>query len=469
MTKDILTKSVTEIAPLIQKKEISPVELTKSVLEHAKATEESTNATMEFYHEDAIKQAVKAEQEITSGKYRGLFHGVPMAIKDNIFIENKRTTMSSKIHKNFVSPYDATVVSKIKNAGAILTGKLNMHEYAMGITNNNPHYGAVRNPWDLTKVSGGSSGGSAAALATDATFASIGTDTAGSIRLPSALCGTVGIKPTRGLVSLHGVFPLSWTLDHAGPMTKTVHDAAALLDTIAGYDENDPTSADVSTKHFSKAVTGDVNELVIGIEEDFFFLNIDARIEQLIRQSIDTLVSQGANVKIVKIPALIEGEAVGFHMSLSEASMVHYDSILTRLKDFGDDVQAMLDSGASPASKDYLNSAKIREQAINQFNDAFQKVDVIIAPTTPVMPNKIGEDLVDLNGEKVDFLSQMIRLTSPGNYTGLPSLSIPCGLVDEMPVGLQIIGPAFKDDIVLNVGYAIEQTNPLQGKKPRLT
>jgi len=468
MTKNILSKSVTDIAPLIQNKDLSPVELTKTTLDHAEVCEEKINATMEFYRKEAIAYAKKAEQEIMSGNYRGLFHGVPMAIKDNIFIENKRTTMSSKIHKDYVSTYDATVVKKVKEAGAILTGKLNMHEYAMGITNNNPHYGAVRNPWDLTKVSGGSSGGSAAALAADTTFASIGTDTAGSIRLPSALCGTVGLKPTRGRVSLHGIFPLSWTLDHAGPMTKTVKDAAALLEIIAGYDENDPISKDVSMNSFVNTLTGDVNELVIGIEEDFFFNHIDTRIERLIRQAIETLVSQGAKVEIIKIPALTDGEAVGYHMSLSEASMVHYNSILTRLEDFGEDVRGMLGSGASPASKDYLLSANIRELAIKQFNDAFQKVDVIIAPTTPVMPNKIGEDLVDLNGEKVDFLSQMIRLTSPGNYTGLPSLSVPCGLIDEMPVGLQIIGPAFKEDVVLNVGYAIEQTNPLQGKKPKL-
>lgn len=468
MSKHILSHSVTELAPLIKTKEVSPVEVTKAVLDHAENTEEQINATMEFYSHEAIESAKHAEDEIANGNYRGLFHGIPMALKDNIFMKNKRTTMTSKIHENYVATYDATVVKKLKDAGAIITSKLSMHEYAMGITNENEHYGAVRNPWNLEKVSGGSSGGSGAALASDTTFASIGTDTAGSIRLPSALCGTVGLKPTRGLVSSHGVFPLSWTLDHVGPMTKTVEDAAALLEVIAGHDENDPVSATESLDTYIDALTGNVEDLIIGIEEDFFFSNIDSRIEQIVREQIKVLEDRGARVETVKIPALLEGEAAGFHISLSEASMIHYNSILTRLEDFGEDVRDMLAMGATPASKDYIESMKVREKAIQQFAHIFQKVDVIIAPTTPVMPNQIGEELVDLNGEQVDFLTQMIRLTSPGNYTGLPSLSVPGGFVNNMPVGIQILGKAFDEATVLQAGHAIEQSDPLQGKKPNI-
>lgn len=469
MSKDLITKPVEELAPLIKNKSVSPVELTKAVLDLAEKVEEKLNATMAFYRKEAETAAKKAEEEITAGNYRGMYHGIPMGIKDNIFMKDKVTTMSSKIHQDYVSPYDATVITKLREAGVIFTGKLSMHEYAMGITNNNPHYGPVHNPWDLNKVSGGSSGGSGAALAADATVASIGTDTAGSIRIPSALCGTVGLKPTRGRVSAYGVFPLSWTLDHVGPMTKTVKDAAGLLEIIAGYDEKDPVSVDTPVGNYLNELNGDVKDLVIGVEEDFFFNEIDSRIDKLVRATIQSLVDQGAKVEVVKIPSLIEGENAGFNISLSEASTIHFNNILTRLEDFGEDVRGMLGMGASPATKEYANALRVREKAQDEFREVFKKVDVIIAPTSPVMANNIGEEHVDLNGKQVDFLSNIIRLTSPGNYTGLPTLAVPCGLVDNMPVGLQVIGPEFREDLVLKAGYAIEQTNPLKGYKPLLS
>ena len=423
---------------------------------------------MEFYRKEAIAYAKKAEQEIMSGNYRGLFHGVPMAIKDNIFIENKRTTMSSKIHKDYVSTYDATVVKKVKEAGAILTGKLNMHEYAMGITNNNPHYGPVRNPWDLTKIPGGSSGGSGAAVAVGSSVASIGTDTAGSIRIPAAACGIVGLKPTRGLVSTHGVYPLSWTQDHVGPMTKTVKDAASLLEIIAGYDEKDPASVEPSANNYLDQITGDVKDLVIGVNEDYFFNNIDANIEKSVRDQIQSLVDRGAKIEPVKIPALKDAEWAGFTFSVSEGSAIHMNSVLSRSEDYGEDIRGFLVSGAFPSSTQYAEALKVREALIQDFNEAFKKVDVLISPTLPVMPNNIGEELVNLNGKEVELLPNFIRLTGPANITGLPTLSVPSGFNGQLPIGIQIIGPAFSEGRVLNTGYAIEQMNPLQGKRPIL-
>jgi len=468
VTHKLISKSVEQLAPLIENKTISPVELTEAVLARAEASQDQINAYLDFYHDDAMSAAKKAETDIMNGDYRGMYHGIPMGIKDNVYFENKRTTMASKIHQHFRPTYDATVVAKLREAGVIFTGKLHMHEYALSITNNNPHFGPVRNPWDLNKIPGGSSGGSAAAIAVGSSVASIGTDTAGSIRIPASACGIVGLKPTRGRVSTRGVYPLSWTQDHVGPMAKTVKDTAGLLNIIAGYDAQDPASVEQSTDDYVASLTGDVTDLIIGIEEDYFFNQIDAEVEKSVRAQIQDLVDQGATVKPVKIPALKDAEWAGFCFSVSEASMVHHDSILERPEDFGEDIRGFLLSGASPASDGYAQALKVREQLIADFNAAFKQVDVLIAPTLPIMPNDIGDDRVDLNGEKVDLLSNIIRLTGPGNLTGLPALSVPCGMNGQLPVGLQIIGPAFSESRLLNAGFAIEQMSPLKGKTPNL-
>lgn len=468
MTITFDSTSVEELAALISNKSISPVELTKSVLDRAEASQEKLNAYLTIYRKEAEEAAKIAEAEIMSGDYRGMYHGIPMGIKDNIYFENKQTTMASKIHKDFIPKYNATVIEKLKEAGVIFTGKLHMHEYALSITNNNPHFGPVRNPWDLNKIPGGSSGGSGAAVAIGSSIASIGTDTAGSIRIPASACGIVGLKPTRGRVSSHGVYPLSWTQDHVGPMTSTVKDAAGLLGIIAGYDEKDAASMNQPVDHYLDAITGDVKDLVIGVNEEYFFKNIDAKIEKSVRDQIDMLVDRGAKIEPVQIPSLKDAEWAGFCFSVSEASMIHHDSILERPEDFGEDIRGFLLSGASPASSEYANALKVREQLIADFNEAFKKVDVLISPTLPIMPNDIGDDLAELNGEKVDLLSNIIRLTGPANLTGLPALSVPCGMNGQLPIGLQIIGPAFSEGRVLNTGYAIEQMNPLQGKRPVL-
>ncbi|RLL48472.1 amidase [Oceanobacillus piezotolerans] len=468
MANEIVTKSVEELAPLIKNKEISPVELAEAVLNRAEETNEKTNAYISIYRDEAIENAKKAEEEIRNGNYLGMYHGIPMGIKDNVFFKDKLTTLGSKIHKDYVPSYDATIVEKLRDAGVIFTGKLNLHEYALSITSDNPYYGAVRNPWDLEKTPGGSSGGSGAAVAVGASIASIGTDTAGSIRIPAAACGIVGLKPTRGLVSTHGVFPLSWTQDHVGPMTKTVKDAAGLLEIIAGHDQKNAGSMERTPENFLDQITGDVKDLVIGVDEEYFFNNIDSNIEKSVRDTIQTLVDQGAKVETVEIPAMKDADWAGFTFSVSEASAVHYRSIIERPEDFGEDIRGFLVSGAFPSSKQYADAVKVKEQLTQDFNEIFKNVDVLISPTLPVMPNKIGDEMVDLNGEQVPLLPNFIRLTNPLNIIGTPTLSVPCGWNGNMPVGIQITGPAFADGRVLNTGYAIEKLNLLGGKRPSL-
>src|SRR5690625_767752 len=467
LSKELISKSVEELAPLIENKTISPVELTKAVLDQPETNSAQINAYINISRQDAETSAKKAEEEIANGKYRGMYHGIPMSIKDNIYFKDEVTTMASKIHENFVSDYDATVVKKLRDAGVIFTGKLNMHEYAWGITNNNPHYGACRNPWDLEKIPGGSSGGSGAAVAADMSVASLGTDTAGSIRIPSSACGIVGLKPTHGRVSKYGCYPLAWSLDHIGPMTKTVKDAAGLMNVIGGYDKNDPTSVDVPVDNYTN-LNGDVKDLVIGVNEDYFFNQVDSDIEKLVRQSVQSLVDQGAKVEEVKIPSLQYAEWAELVTSLSEASAIHHTDLLKRPDDFGHDIRLLFELGELPSAVDYLQAQQVRRQLKQDFAKAFEKVDVLISPTLPVIPPSIGEDFADLNGKKVDLIDSIIRFTGPGNLTGLPALSIPCGTKGNMPVGLQIMGPVFSEKAILNAGYALEKTNPLEGKKPGL-
>jgi aspartyl-tRNA(Asn)/glutamyl-tRNA(Gln) amidotransferase subunit A len=468
LSKELISKSVEELAPLIKEKEISSLELTKAVLDHAESLNNEINAYISITREQAERAAEQIDKEIANGNYKGMYHGIPMAIKDNLYFKNEVTTMASKIHQNFVSDYDATIISKLRDAGVVFTGKLNMHEYAWGITTNNPHYGACKNPWNVERIPGGSSGGSGAAVAADMCVASLGTDTAGSIRIPSSACGIVGLKPTHGRVSKYGCFPLAWSLDHIGPMTKTVKDAAGLLEIIAGYDKNDPTSLNVPVEKYEDQLTGDVKGLVIGINEEYFFNNVDDEIEKLVRQGIQTLVDHGAKVEEVSIPSLKYAEYTELITILSEAAAIHHRNLLKRPNDFGEDIRLLFELGELPSAIDYLQAQQLRRQLKLDFQKVFEKVNVIISPTLPIIPPKIGDDYADLNGQKVDLIDHIIRFTGPGNLTGIPALTIPCGFKDGLPVGLQIMGKALDEKTVLNVGYALEKTNPLNGKKPKL-
>lgn len=468
LTTDLHLKSVEELAPLLASKSLSPVELTKAILDFAEESQPKINSYMAFYREEALARAKEVEQEILQGHYKGMYHGIPMALKDNLYFKDKITTMSSKIHKDFVSDYDATVVEKLRDAGVIFTGKLSMHEYAWGITNNNPHYGPVRNPWDLDKIPGGSSGGSGAAVAAGASVASLGTDTAGSIRIPSSACGIVGLKPTHGRVSKYGCYPLAWSLDHIGPMTKTIKDAAGMLEVIAGFDHRDPTCVNVPVDNYEKQLTGKIKDLVIGINEEYFFNNVDADVEKAVRASIQSLVDSGAKVEVVRIPSLQYAEWAELVTSLSEAAAIHHSDLQKRPQDFGDDIRLLFELGELPSAVDYLQAQQVRRQIKQEFTEIFNKVDVLISPTLPVVASTIGDDFAELNGKKVDLIDNIIRFTGPSNLTGLPALSVPCGFKGNLPIGLQIIGPAFKEGRILNVGYAVEQANPQRNRKPNI-
>lgn len=465
MAKELLSKTATEVARFIESKEVSPVEVTQALLDHAHELNDTINAYISFRDDAALTEAKRAEEEISAGQYRGPLHGIPMAIKDNLYVGGEVTTMASKIHGDFVSKDDSSVVAKLKEAGAVLTGKLNMHEYAWGIDNNSPHFGSVQNPRNLEKVPGGSSGGSGAAVASNATFTALGTDTAGSIRIPSSVCGLVGLKPTHGRVAKYGCYPLAWSLDHIGPMSKSVADAAATLQAIAGFDRRDPTAIDVPVDDYMAALGGDPKGLVIGVEEDYFFRDVHSPIEKLVRKQIEGLVARGAVVKKVTIPSLAYSEWTELATSLSEASAIHHTDLVERPDDFGADIRFLFELGEMFSSVDYLQAQQARRQIKHEFNAALEEVDVIMTPTLPVLPPDIGSSVANLNGNDVDLIDHFIRFTGPGNLTGLPALSMPVGLEEGLPVGLQIMGKAFDEATVLRVGAHIEEGNPMQGQR----
>ncbi|SFE82229.1 amidase [Alteribacillus iranensis] len=467
MSKDLVSKPVEELAPLIKNREVSSLEVTKAVMNHAETVDETINAFISMTREQAENAARQADQEIASGNYKGMYHGIPMAVKDNLYIKDELTTMASKIHGKYIPDYTATIIDKMKDAGIVFTGKLNMHEYAWGITTNNPHWGACRNPWNTKRYPGGSSGGSGAAVASDMSVASLGTDTAGSIRIPSSTCGIVGLKPTFGRVSKYGCFPLAWSLDHIGPMTKTVKDAAGLLEIIQGFDKNDPTSINVPENKYVDKLNGDIKDLVIGVNEDYYFKDVDREVEENVRKGIKKLEELGAKVETISIPGLKHAEYAELVTSLSEASAIHHRNLVNRPDDYGDDIRLLFELGELPSAVEYLQAQQLRRQLKLDYQKAFEKVDVLVTPTLPIIQPEIGQDTVDLNGKQVDLINHTIRFMGPSNLTGLPSLSVPCGVGKEnMPIGMQIIGPPLREDLILNVGYAFEKTNPLQGQKP---
>lgn len=468
MSKSLNQFAIEELAPMLENKEISPVEVTNAVFNQIDEMDDKINSYISVTKDQAIMGAKVAEQEILSGNYRGKLHGVPMAIKDNIYFKGSKTTMGSKIHQNFIPEYDATVVEKLRDQGVIFTGKLNLHEYAWGATTNNPHYGACRNPWDLDRIPGGSSGGSGAAVAAHLTIASLGTDTGGSIRIPSSFCGIIGLKPTHGLVSKHGSFPLAWSLDHIGPMTKTVKDNAYVLEAIAGFDSKDPSSINSDRKTYSSMLGNGIKGLRIGVNEEYFFKDVDENVEKAVRQALLDLEKAGATLVEVDIPSMVYSEFAELVTIMSEPSAIHHDNLISRPEDFGEDVRLPLKVGELFSAVDYLQAQQVRWQLNIEFQKVFQDVDVVITPTLPFLPPKIGQLTVNINNKKdVYYPTDIIRFTGPFNLTGLPAASIPCGYANGLPIGMQIVGPAFREDIILNTAYFYEQTHmPLKEELP---
>lgn len=466
---DLCYLSLSRLASLIQRKEVSPVEATQAVLDRVAKLDTQLNSFITVLQEASLAQARAAEQDIQAGRYRGPLHGIPIAVKDLYYTKGVRTTGASKVLSDFVPSYDATVVARLQDAGVILLGKLNMHEFARGATNTASLIGPCHNPWDVSRVPGGSSGGSGAALAGGLCFGSLGSDTGGSIRIPAAFCGIVGLKPTYGRVSRYGVLPLSWSLDHAGPMTRTVLDAALMLRVIAGHDRHDPTTRTAPVPDYASLLQGDVKGLRLGIPHEFFFEQLDPEVDGAVRNAIRTLESLGARMEEVSLPLSKYAAAVGRIISLTEAGTIHERSLRTRAADYTPDVRAGFQLGQLILGKHYMKAQRVRTLIRQEMAAALQRVDVLLAPAVSIPAPKIGERTVTIGQETLEVIWALSRLSRPANLTGFPAISVPCGFTQGgLPIGLQIIGRPFAEATVLHIAYAHEQSSTWHTRRPPL-
>lgn len=452
-----MTDTIAGLAGRLRRREVSAAELTQAALDAA-ARNSDLNAFITLYDDQALAAARDADRRLAAGAARGLLDGVPLAAKDNLYMAGRRTTMGSKIHGDFVPDHTATAVARLEAAGAVIMGKTNMHEYALGATTDNPYYGTCRNPRNPDYSPGGSSGGSAAAVAAGMVPAALGSDTSGSIRIPASMCGVVGLKPTYGRVSRHGCFPEAWTLDHVGPIGASVGDVAIVLDAISGWDPGDRSSLHRSPTGTFRSLRTDLSGVVVGVETDYYFASVDEEVAALAEAAIKELQQLGAAVRPVTIAGLRDAEYALTITDTAETTTVHQRALRERPTDYGPEVRFLLECGALPSAVGYLTAQQIREDLRGQFRAVFEQVDVLVAPTMPVTVPRIGDQVATISGQEVDLLASLIRLVGPANLIGLPSLSVPCGLAGGMPAGLQIIGKPLGEQMVLNVGMAFEQS-----------
>jgi aspartyl-tRNA(Asn)/glutamyl-tRNA(Gln) amidotransferase subunit A len=443
-----------EAAHLLKTRKISPVELTEAHLDRIARLDKSLNCFITLTPELALQQARQAETGIQHGEYKGALHGIPVGLKDLYETQGIRTTAGSTFFAEYIPETDAAAVQVLKEAGCVILGKLNMHEIALGVTNENPHYGDCCNPWDVARITGGSSGGNAAALAAGLCMGALGSDTGGSIRIPSALCGVVGFKPTYGRISLRGVIPLSWNLDHAGPMARCVQDVAILLQAIAGYDPQDAWSVDMPVEDYLSLPESGVRGWRIALANNDYFTDVEiveSEVQQAVNQAALVFENLGARVDQVAFPNAREAAMANGLMTPSDAAAFHHQRLAENPSGFGQDVLKRLQNGAACTSTEY--SLARREQTILrcQFNEFFADYDLLITPTTPITAPLRNA------AETFERPRMLTRFTAPFNLTGLPALSVPCGRSSEnLPIGLQIVGKAWSEAKVLLAGRLYE-------------
>jgi aspartyl-tRNA(Asn)/glutamyl-tRNA(Gln) amidotransferase subunit A len=464
--------SITEIAKLYRKGKLSPVELTQLLLERIKKLNPQLNAFITLSEELALEQARRAESELGGKKNhkarrdRGPLHGMPISLKDNIYTAGLRTTAGSRVLRDFVPSEDAPVVTALKKAGAVILGKTNMHEFAYGATSNNPHYGPVKNPWDLSRIAGGSSGGSAAALAAGLCYGSIGTDTGGSIRIPSSLCGVVGLKPGLGRVSAERVVPLSPTLDFVGPLARSAEDAALLLEPIftAARGERGLRLGTTPLPRWRHPR--------LGVPKEFFLECLSAEVARCFQTALRLLEHHGARLKEVSLPLIQETEEAGNQIAWAEAAHYHQQAgwYPARQAEYAEDVRSRLQMGRKVPAVVYLQALQLREQFIAAFHLVLEdeNLDALVTPSTPVTATRIGEESVTIGGESHPTRSLLLRLNRPANLAGVPAISVPCGLTESgLPVGLQFIGAVSEEVLLLDLARNFERFCPL-GARPAL-
>jgi len=447
-----ILESIIELAPRLKRGEISPVELTRNCLDRIEKLNPSLNAFITVTAESALAEARAAETEIARGEWRGPLHGIPVALKDLIDTAGTRTTAASGLYEHRVPEEDAEVVLRLKQAGAVILGKNNLHEFAYGGSSLVSFFGDVRNPWNPAHIAGGSSGGSAAAVAAGLCYAAIGTDTAGSIREPSALCGCVGVKPTYGRVSTRGVIPLSWSLDHVGPLAATVRDAAAVLQAIAGYDSLDTGSTDMPVSDYVSGLGEGTKALRVGVPRAYFYDELDDEVRAAVEEAIALIGTLVAETRDVQIDPPTDRT-----VQAAETFAYHAEN-LARMPDlYQPETLRRIRSGEKVSAADYIRRRRELDQVRRAAHELFANVDLLVTPTIPIPAPAIGDLKKDPAALRPAELA-LLRNTRPFNVWGLPAISIPCGLTKRgLPIGLQIAGPPWREDLVLRLAQAYEQ------------
>lgn len=480
--------TVHEMSDLLRDKKASAVEITKSFLDRIEKIDSKVGSYLSVLGEDAIKKATKAQEQIDKGETKSRLTGIPVALKDNICTEGIKTTCASKMLNNFVPPYDATVSKKLLADNAVIIGKLNMDEFAMGGSTENSHFKPTRNPWDLDRVPGGSSGGSAAAVAADLTGFALGSDTGGSIRQPASFCGVVGMKPTYGAVSRFGLVAFASSLDQIGPLTKDVTDCAIALNCITGYDPMDSTSAKVEYPDYTKALVNNVKGMKIGIPKEYMGEGLSPEVRKAVFDAVEVLKKLGAQCEEFSLPLTEYAIPAYYLISSAEASsnLARYDGVKygyraqkytdlldlykqSRSEGFGTEVKRRIMLGTYALSSGYYDAyykkaLQVRTLIKNGFDEAFVKYDVILGPTAPTTAYKLGEKA---NNPLEMYLGDIYTVSV--NIAGLPGLVVPCGFDSNgLPIGLQLIGKAFDESTLLKVGFTFEQNTDYNNKKARI-
>jgi aspartyl-tRNA(Asn)/glutamyl-tRNA(Gln) amidotransferase subunit A len=447
---------------LFRKGKLSPVELTRILLDRIQRLNPQLNAYITVCEEPAMQMAKQAAEELCSGEKkrsrrdRGPLHGIPIALKDNIYTKDIRTTGGSKILKEFVPLHDAPIVSALKKAGAVILGKTNMHEFAYGVTTDNPHFGPTRNPWDLQRIPGGSSGGSAAAVAAGLCFGSIGTDTGGSLRIPASLCGVVGLKPGLDRVNAEDVIPLSETLDFVGPLARTAEDAALLLDPIFVRGKREPKLAFAGPSSFRG------RRPCLGVPAEFFLEVLDPDVQASFESAVQLMKKRGARVKQVSLPKIAETEEAGNVIAWAEATVYHQQAgwFPAYAEEYGNDVRERLEKGAKVGAVTYLQARAFRKEFKSLLLAVFERndLDALVVPTTAIVAPQIGEESVTIQGVVHPVRALLLRLNRPANLAGVPAISVPCGLTKNgLPVGLQFIAEWTKERLLLEIAREFER------------
>ena len=445
----------------IRQGDLSPSELVEACLERIKKFNPSLNAFITILEENARQDAKVAERQIKEGHYIGPLHGIPFSIKDVIYAKGVKCTAGSKIMSDYISKINATSVEKMKKAGAILTGTNNTHEFACGITNVNPHFGSSKNPWNGSKMSGGSSGGSAVSVGAGMIPVSLATDTSGSIRVPSSLCGVVGMKPTYGRVSKYGIVDLAPSLDHVGCITRSAWDAAAVLQTIAGPDPFDSTTETKEVPNYVEIIeNGKEKNLSVGIPKEYFFDYLQPEVQKVFFNFVDTIKSMDISVSDVHLSESDKIYDSWRPLRFGESAEIHMKWLQTRSEDYGEDVRKMLMQGTEVPAVDYIRAHKFRKDLINEFVTLLENLDVLIMPTTPITAPEFAEQTVVIGDKTLPIYQALSRNTIAFDSTGLPAVNVPAGFSsNDMPVGVQIVGAPFKEEKILSLAYAYEQIN----------